>query len=187
MLWQLLEPVCLPMFWLFLELRCVPTAAPHCQVFVILVAGTELENLPSNHSWGQSGVTAPALDSILISRPYPFLDKSIILHCLDLEIPYSPLLLSPMRAYKNWYPFPLGVDSSTLAWDMSPPQSSGFPRINPRVVCIKLGLSWILGGPLLTWDLSGGSPFGSLSLGTHPGLARPPTSPKTHFVVRFLV
>jgi hypothetical protein len=29
---------------------CVPTAAPHCQVFVILVAGKESENLPSNHS-----------------------------------------------------------------------------------------------------------------------------------------
>jgi hypothetical protein len=50
MLWPLLELMCLPMFWPFLEPMCVPTAAPHCQVFVILVAGLELENLPSNHS-----------------------------------------------------------------------------------------------------------------------------------------
>jgi hypothetical protein len=93
MLWPLLEPVCLPMFWPFLEPRCVPTAAPHCQVFVILVAKIESENLSSNHS--QSGVTAPALDSFLVSLPYPFLEKSIILHCLDLEIPYTPFSFPP--------------------------------------------------------------------------------------------
>jgi hypothetical protein len=39
---------------------------------------------------------------------------------------------------------------------MSCPQSSGFPRIKPHVVCIKLGLSWVLGGPLLSWGLSKG-------------------------------
>jgi hypothetical protein len=95
MLWRLLEPVCLPVFWPLLEPRCVPTAAPHCQMFVILVAGIDSENLPSNHSWGQSGVTTPTLDSFLVSLLYPFLEKSIILHCLDLETPYSPLLLLP--------------------------------------------------------------------------------------------
>jgi hypothetical protein len=67
------------MFCLFLESKCVPTVAPHCQVFVILVAGIESENLPSNHSQGQSGVTAPSLDSFLVSLPYTFLEKSIIL------------------------------------------------------------------------------------------------------------
>jgi hypothetical protein len=92
------------MLWPLLEPMCVPTAAPHCQVFVILVAKIESENLPSNHSWGQSGVTTPALDSFLVSLPYPFLEKSIILHCLDLEPPYSPLFLSPLRTYKNWDP-----------------------------------------------------------------------------------
>jgi hypothetical protein len=45
-----------------------------------------------------------------------------------MEVPYSPLLLSLLRAYKNWDPFPLGVDSSTPAWDTSYPQSSGFPE-----------------------------------------------------------
>ena len=158
MLWPLLEPLFLLMFWPFLEPRCVPTAAPHCQVFVILVAKIESENLPSNHSQGQSRVTTPALDSFLVSLPYQFLEKSIILHCLDLEIPYSPLLLSPLRVYKNWDPFPLVVDSSTPAWDMSRPQSSGFPQIKPHVVCIKFGLSWVLGGPLLSRDLSEGLP-----------------------------
>jgi hypothetical protein len=63
--------------------RCVPIAAPHCQVFVILVAilvaGKESENLPSNHSRSQSGVAAPSLDSFLVSLPYPFLEESIIL------------------------------------------------------------------------------------------------------------
>jgi hypothetical protein len=29
---------------------CVPNDEAHCQVFVILVAGKESENLPSNHS-----------------------------------------------------------------------------------------------------------------------------------------
>jgi hypothetical protein len=154
MLWWLLEPMCMPMFWPFLELRCVPSAAPHCQVFVILVAGIESENLPSNHSWGQSGVTTPALDSFLVSLPFPFLEK----HCLDLEIPYFPLFLPPLRAYKNWDPFPLRIDSSTPVWNTSHPQSSGFPWIKPPVVCIKLGLSWVLGGPLLYQDLSEGLP-----------------------------
>ena len=120
---------------------------------VILVAGEESENLPSNHSWDQSGVAAPAPDSFLVPLPYPFLENR---HCLDLEIPYSPLLLSPLRAYKNWDLFPLEVDSSTPAWDMSRPQSSGFPRIKPHVVCNKLGLSWVLGCPLLSWGLSEG-------------------------------
>jgi hypothetical protein len=91
---------------------CVPTDEAHCQVFVILVAGEESENLPSNHSWGQSGVAAPAPDSFLVPHPNPFLENR---HCLDREIPYSLLLLSPLRAYKNWDPFPLGVDSSTPA------------------------------------------------------------------------
>jgi hypothetical protein len=39
---------------------------------------------------------------------------------------------------------------------MSRPQSSGFPRIKPHVVCIKLGLLWVLGCPLLSWGLSKG-------------------------------
>jgi hypothetical protein len=126
------------MLWPLLEPMCVPTDEAHCQVFVILVAGIESENLPSNHSRGQSGVATPALDSFLVPLPYPFLENR---HCLDLEIPYSPLLLSPLRAYKNWDPFPLVVNSSTPVWDMSRPQSSGFPRIKLHVVCIKLGLS----------------------------------------------
>ena len=50
MLWPLLEPVCLPMFLLFLEPMCVSSDEAHCQVFMILVAGKESENLPSNHS-----------------------------------------------------------------------------------------------------------------------------------------
>ena len=49
MLWPLLETVSLPMFWPFLEPSCVPTAAPHYQVFVILVAGKKSENLISNY------------------------------------------------------------------------------------------------------------------------------------------
>ena len=39
---------------------------------------------------------------------------------------------------------------------MSRPKSSGFSRIKPHVVCIKLGLSWVLGCPLLSWGLSKG-------------------------------
>ena len=66
---------------------CVPADEAHCQVFVILVAEKESENLPSNHSWDQSGVAAPAPDSFLVPLPYPFLENR---HCLDLEIPYSP-------------------------------------------------------------------------------------------------
>jgi hypothetical protein len=38
------------MLWPLLEPMCVPTDEAHCQVFVILVAGIESENLPSNHS-----------------------------------------------------------------------------------------------------------------------------------------
>ena len=82
-----------------------------------------------------------SLDSFLVPLPYPFLENR---HCLDLEIwksPNLPFLLSPLRAYKTWELFPLEDDSSTPAWDMSRPQSSGFPRITPHVVCIKLGLS----------------------------------------------
>jgi hypothetical protein len=41
-------------------------------------------------------------------------------------------------------------------WDMSHPQSSGFPQIKPHVVYNKLGLSWVLGCPLLSWGLSKG-------------------------------
>jgi hypothetical protein len=44
-------------------------------------------------------------------------------------------------------------------WDMSHPQSSSFPRIKPHVVCIKLGLSWVLRGLLLSRDLSEGLPL----------------------------
>jgi hypothetical protein len=119
----------------------------------------------------QSGVATPAPDSFLVSLPYPFLENR---HCLDLEIPYSPLLLSPLRAYKNWDPFPLEVDSSTPALDMSRPQSSGFPRIKPHVVCIKLGISWVLRGPLLSRGLSEGLLSGSFTCTTT-------TRPKTTF------
>ena len=108
---------------------------------------------PQQPQPGQSWVATPAPDSFLVPLPYPFLENR---HCLDLEIPYSPLLLSPLRAYKNWDPFPLEVDSSTPAWDMSRPQSSGFPQIKPCVICMKLGLSWVLGGPLLSRGLSEG-------------------------------
>ena len=38
------------MLWPLLEPMCVPTDEAHCQVFVILVAEKESENLPSNHS-----------------------------------------------------------------------------------------------------------------------------------------
>jgi hypothetical protein len=105
-------------------------------VFVILVAEKESENLPSNHSPANPELLhTPAPDSFFVPLPYPFLENR---HCLDLEIPYSPLL---PRAYKNWDLFPLEVDSSTSVWDMSCPQSSGFPQIKPPVVYIKLGLS----------------------------------------------
>ena len=39
---------------------------------------------------------------------------------------------------------------------MSHSQISGFPQIKPHVVCIKLGLSWVLGCPLLSWGLRKG-------------------------------
>jgi hypothetical protein len=51
---------------------------------------------------------------------------------------------------------------------MSCPQSSGFPQIKPHVICNKLGLSWVLGCPLLSWGLSEGllsESFSSLLLG----------------------
>jgi len=95
---------------------CVPTDEAHCQVFVILAAGEESENLPSNHSLGQSGVAAPAPDSFLVSLPYPFLENR---YCLDQEIPYSILLLSHLRAYKNWDLSPLRVDSC-MGYESSP-------------------------------------------------------------------
>jgi hypothetical protein len=38
------------MLWPLLEPMCVPIDEAHCQVFVILVAKIESENLPSNHS-----------------------------------------------------------------------------------------------------------------------------------------
>ena len=38
------------MLWPLIEPMCVPTDEAHCQVFVILVAKIESENLPSNHS-----------------------------------------------------------------------------------------------------------------------------------------
>ena len=53
----------------------------------------------------------PAPDTFLVPLPYTFLENR---HCLDVEIPYSPLLLSALTSYKNWDPFPLVVDSSTL-------------------------------------------------------------------------
>jgi hypothetical protein len=63
---------------------CVPTDEAHCQVFVILVAEKESENLPNNHS-----LANPELlhlhQSFFVSLPYPFLENR---HCLDLEIPY---------------------------------------------------------------------------------------------------
>jgi hypothetical protein len=52
------------------------------------------------------------------------------------------------------------VNSSTPVWDMSRPQSSGFPRIKLHVVCIKLGLSWVLGCPLLSPRPERGAPLG---------------------------
>jgi hypothetical protein len=102
---------------------CVPTDEAHCQVFVILLAGEESEKSPQQPQPGQSGVATPAPDSFLVPLPYPFLENR---YCLDLESPYCPLLLSPMRAYKNWEPFSLRVDSSTPKWDMTRPRALAF-------------------------------------------------------------
>jgi hypothetical protein len=64
-------------------------------------------------------------------------------------------------------------------WDSSCPQNSGFPQIKPCVVCIKLGLSWVLGGPLLSWDLSEGLPSGvfywcSSGIGSNTHISKDP-------------
>ena len=109
----------------------------HCQVFVILVARKELKNLPSNHSWASHELLHLHQTHSLYPSHTHFLRIDIF---YIWKSPSYPLHLSPLKAYKNWDFFPLEVNSSTPAWDMSRPQSSGFPQIKPHVVCIKLGL-----------------------------------------------
>ena len=93
----------------------------HCSLPGVCDIGCweESENFPSNHIQAN-----PELlhlhQTFLLPLPYPFLENR---HCLGLEIPYSSLPLSPLRAYKNWVLFPLEVDSSTPVWDMSHPLS----------------------------------------------------------------
>jgi hypothetical protein len=70
---------------------------------------------------------------------------------------------------------------------MSRPQSSGFPQIKPHVVCIKLGLLWVLGCLLLYRGLSKGLLLESFIWGLVPGLTWPPMSLKTHLEVKFFV
>ena len=94
------------------------------QLFVILVAEKESENLPSNH--------IPANPELLHLHQtlslYPSHTHILRIDIfLDLEIPDSPPSPFPVMAYKIWNLFPLVVDSSTPAWDLSCPQSSDFP------------------------------------------------------------
>ena len=94
------------------------------QLFVILVAEKESENLPSNH--------IPANPELLHLHQtlslYPSHTHILRIDIfLDLEIPDSPPSPFPVMAYKIWNLFPLVVDSSTPTWDLSCPQSSDFP------------------------------------------------------------
>ena len=94
------------------------------QLFVILVAEKESENLPSNH--------IPANPELLhlhqILSLYPSHTHIFRIDIfLDLEIPDSPPSPFPVMAYKIWNLFPLVVKSSTPTWYLSSPQSSDFP------------------------------------------------------------
>ena len=78
------------------------------QLFVILVAEKESENLSSNH--------IPANPELLHLHQTLSLYPSHIFRIdifLDLEIPDSPPSPFPVMAYKIWNLFPLVVDSST--------------------------------------------------------------------------
>ena len=94
------------------------------QLFVILVAEKESENLPSNH--------IPANPELLHLHQtlslYPSHTHIFRIDIfLDLEIPDSPPSPFPVMAYKIWNLFPLVVKSSTPTWYLSSPQSSDFP------------------------------------------------------------
>ena len=106
------------------------------QLFVILVAEKESENLPSNH--------IPANPELLHLHQtlslYPSHTHIFRIDIfLDLEIPDSPPSPFPVMAYKIWNLFPLVVDSSTPTWDLSWPQSSDFP---PYKASCGLHQSW---------------------------------------------
>ena len=106
------------------------------QLFVILVAEKESENLPSNH--------IPANPELLHLHQtlslYPSHTHILRIDIfLDLEIPDSPPSPFPVMAYKIWNLFPLVVDSSTPIWDLSCPQSSDFP---PYKASCGLHQSW---------------------------------------------
>jgi hypothetical protein len=70
---------------------------------------------------------------------------------------------------------------------MSRPQSSGFP---PNKASCGLHQAWSL---MSSWASAivprheQGAPLGVFHLGARPGLARPPTSLKTHLEVRFFL
>ena len=106
------------------------------QLFVILVAEKESENLPSNHI--PANLELLHLHQTLSLYP----SHTHILRIdifLDLEIPDSPPSPFPVMAYKIWNLFPLVVDSSTPIWDLSCPQSSDFP---PYKASCGLHQSW---------------------------------------------
>ena len=153
MLWPLLEPVRLSMFWPFLEPMCVPTDEAHCQVLWYWLLGKSQKISPATIA----GTNLELLHLHQTLSLYPSHTRFLRIVIVWIwKSPTLPLLHSPLRAYKNWELFSLEVDSSTPAWDMSCPQSSGFPKIKPNVVCIKIGLSWALGCLLLSRGLNEG-------------------------------
>ena len=106
------------------------------QLFVILVAEKESENLPSNHILANPELLHLHQTLSLYSSHTHILRIDIF---LDLEIPDSPPSPFPVMAYKIWNLFPLVVDSSTPTWDLSCPQSSDFP---PYKASCGLHQSW---------------------------------------------
>ena len=106
------------------------------QLFVILVAEKESENLHSNHI-----LANPELlhlrQTLYLYPSHTHIFRIDIF--LDLEIPDSPPSPFPVMAYKIWNLFPLVVDSSTPIWDLSCPQSSDFP---PYKASCGLHQSW---------------------------------------------
>ena len=107
------------------------------QLFVILVAEKESENLPSNHILANPELLH--LHQTLSLYPSHTHIFRIDIFFLNLEIPDSPPSPFPVMAYKIWNLFPLVVDSSTPIWDLSCPQSSDFP---PYKASCGLHQSW---------------------------------------------
>ena len=106
------------------------------QLFVILVAEKESENLPHNHILANPELLHLHQTLSLYPSHTHILRIDIF---LDLEIPDSPPSPFPVMAYKIWNLFPLVVDSSTPIWDLSCPQSSDFP---PYKASCGLHQSW---------------------------------------------